>query len=293
MIRHSLKASGRLFSIVLKSMSYSTTAERTVEVEKVGKIVLIGINRPQKRNAVNPETAEQLHQAFKQFDDDKDSLVAILHGKDGNFCAGFDLEALTTSPEKCVRGDPQQSDIGPMGPSRLLTSKPIIAAVSGYAVAGGMELALMCDLRVMEESAIMGIFCRRFGVPLIDGGTVRLPKLIGLSRALDLILTGRPVGAKEALEMGLANRVVATGTALGQSLKLAQEIAKFPQQCMNVDRRSAYYSTYDAESWDAAMQYEFQNGMKVIQDEAVPGAASFVKGIGKHGSFNINKPSKL
>ncbi|KAK6167589.1 hypothetical protein SNE40_021579 [Patella caerulea] len=276
------------------SSSISSTSENLIETEKIGNVFMIGINRPKHRNAVNPETAQQLIKAFKQFEADKDSLVAVLHGKGGNFCAGFDLKALSQLDNTNFSlKDPKSSDEAPMGPSRMLFSKPVIGAISGYAVAGGMELALLCDLRIMEESAVMGVFCRRFGVPLIDGGTVRLPQLIGLSRAMDLILTGRPIRGKEALEFGLANQLVATGTALGRACQLASNIAQFPQECMLTDRRSVYNSVYNSSSIKNALQFEYVEGIKVISTESIAGAQKFTSGIGKHGSFILGKPSKL
>ncbi|KAH3859815.1 hypothetical protein DPMN_102637 [Dreissena polymorpha] len=202
------------FWIIKKMSSVSRVAYKNLLVETVEGITTIGINRPEKRNAVNQETAVELVDAFKHFENDHESKVAVLHGKGGNFCAGFDLSALASSNEEDLLKF-GASENAPMGPSRMCFSKPVIAAVDGYAVAGGLELALLCDLRVMEETAVMGVFCRRFGVPLIDGGTVRLPKLIGLSRAMDLILTGRSVSGKEAFEMGLANRLCTTGAVDG------------------------------------------------------------------------------
>ncbi|CAH1773247.1 unnamed protein product, partial [Owenia fusiformis] len=265
-----------------------------VVTDKVGKIFLIGINRPEKRNCVNSQTAAQLVQAFRTFENDDSLRVAVLHGKGGNFCAGFDLSQLSeggVSPENFP--DPNDG-LGPMGPSKMVFNKPVIAAVSGYAVAGGLELSLMCDMRIVEETAIMGVFCRRFGVPLIDGGTVRLPALIGLSRAMDMILTGRGVSANEALQMGLANRVVPIGTAVGEAVKIAQTISNFPQECMLRDRKSAYHATYDAPSHTDAMCYELDNAKHVINLESVQGAGRFVTGAGKGGKFNIDKPtSKL
>ncbi|XP_076457241.1 enoyl-CoA hydratase EchA19-like isoform X2 [Babylonia areolata] len=261
-----------------------------VLVEQLGKVMTIGINRPEVRNCVNPATAQQLTKAFQQFEDTQEAHVAVLHGKGGCFCAGFDLKALSGGQvELEMYRDPEHSDSAAMGPTRKMFSKPVIAAVDGY---GGLELALMCDLRVVEESAVMGVFCRRWGVPLLDGGTVRLPALIGLSRALDLVLTGRPVSAKEALEMGLANRVVATGTALGQAIQLANTVAQFPQQCMLADRASCYHSTFSAKSWKDAFQHEWTHGLKVLQSEAVPGATRFAQGAGRHGQFD-NPTSKL
>jgi enoyl-CoA hydratase len=250
-----------------------------VLVRKEGEITIVSLNRAHARNAVDGPTAHALARAFEAFDADSSSPVAVFHGEHGTFCAGADLKAL---------GDPgrrnrllAQGD-GPMGPSRMLLSKPVIAAVSGHAVAGGMELALWCDLRVVEQSAVFGIFCRRFGVPLIDGGTIRLPRLIGLSRALDLILTGRPVLADEAFNIGLANRVVANGHALREALELARILSTFPQQCMRNDRRSAYEQF--GMSLDQALANEFAWGEKTIQSgETFGGAAQFAQGAGRGG----------
>lgn len=278
-------------SLMLVS-SFSTTtggedtrkdAGQTVVTERRGSVVTVGINRPEVRNAVNQETARRLLEELEAFDRDPDLNVAVLHGKGGNFCAGYDLKELANHSPK-LEQDVTKGP-GPMGPSRLVLSKPLIAAVSGFAVAGGLELALLADLRVVEESAIMGVFCRRFGVPLIDGGTVRLPRLIGLSRALDLILTGRPVGVQEALAYGLANRVVPDGQALQAAVELAEQISSFPQLCMRADRSSAIYSCYDAPSFVQAMQYEVDHGVSVIQSESVPGATKFTTGVGRGGKF--------
>ncbi|KAJ6633787.1 hypothetical protein lerEdw1_014300 [Lerista edwardsae] len=208
-------------------------------------------------------------------------------GLGGNFCAGYDLKELAHNPTAIKWEQDVTKSPGPMGPSRMTFSKPVIAAVSGYAVAGGLELSLLADLRVMEESAILGVFCRRFGVfcvPLVDGGTVRLPKLIGLSRALDLILTGRPVSAQEAYQFGLANRIVPNGQALQHAVELAKQISAFPQQCMRGDRNSAYYSAFDASSFSEAMQFEFDTGIPVILEESVPGAKKFSLGQGRGGT---------
>jgi enoyl-CoA hydratase len=250
-------------------------------IEKQDRISTILINRPEVRNAVDGQTAAELVQAFKDFDNDPDAAVAILGGVGGTFCAGADLKAV--AGEGDVNRITPDGD-GPMGPTRMLLSKPVIAAVSGYAVAGGLELACWCDLRVIEESAVMGIFCRRWGVPLIDGGTVRLPRLIGMSRALDLILTGRPVLAQEALQIGLANRVVPDGTALQAARELATELIRFPQQCLRNDRLSAYRQ-WDMEQAEAIRQ-EFALGMEVITSgETLSGATRFAKGKGRHGDF--------
>ena len=257
-------------------------SEASVLVERRAPLVVVTINRPQARNAVDGPTAQQLAEAFRAFDADDALRVAILTGAGGHFCAGADLKALGTAPARANRID--AAGDGPMGPSRLRLSKPVIAAVSGYAVAGGIELACWCDLRVADVSAVFGVFCRRFGVPLIDGGTVRLPRLIGMSRALDLILTGRAVDAQEAYAMGLANRVVPAGQALAEAEKLALQIAAFPQQCMRNDRASAY------EQWgmtqDAAIANEFERGLATLRSgESLSGATRFAGGDGRHGKF--------
>ncbi|KZX59425.1 enoyl-CoA hydratase [Halioglobus sp. HI00S01] len=253
----------------------------TVRLEKRGKIAVITLSRPDVRNAVDGPTAQALADAFNEFEADQGLAVAVLHGANGVFCAGADLKAVAS--EQGANRLEAAGD-GPMGPSRMLLSKPVIAAIAGHAVAGGLELALWCDLRVVEEDAVMGVFCRRWGVPLIDGGTVRLPRLIGHSRAMDLILTGRPVDAAEALSIGLANRVVAAGGALDAAIELAQQVAAFPQTCMRSDRLSAY------EQWDleyaAAMANEFERGLEVVASrETVEGATRFAQGAGRHGSF--------
>ncbi|XP_074478110.1 enoyl-CoA hydratase EchA19 [Sebastes fasciatus] len=292
---HHSKTRGQSINESLSSVkSYSSAAGgedtgtavgQTVVAERRGSVVTVAINRPEVRNAVNQETARRLLEELEAFDSDPDINVAVLHGKGGNFCAGYDLKELANHTASLKLEQDVTKGPGPMGPSRLALSKPLIAAVSGYAVAGGLELALLADLRVVEESAVMGVFCRRFGVPLIDGGTVRLPRLIGLSRALDLILTGRPIGAQEALAYGLANRVVPDGQALQAALQLAEQISSFPQQCLRADRSSAVYSCYDAPSFTQAMQYEIDHGIPVIQSEAVSGATRFTTGTGRGGQF--------
>ena len=250
--------------------------------EKKGVVTTIIINRPEVRNAVDGPTAQELADAFRSFEEDKDALAAVLTGAGGYFCAGADLKALSEDPGRANRVD-REGD-GPMGPSRMMFTKPVIAAVAGHAVAGGLELAILCDMRVVEEDAVFGVFCRRWGVPLIDGGTVRLPRLIGLSRAMDMILTGRPVGAEEALRMGLANRVVKKGTSRTEAEALAQEIARFPQNCVRSDRLSAYQQ-FDLD-FDQAMRHEFGLGLKTIHSgETVEGANRFARGEGRHGSF--------
>ncbi|XP_071942131.1 short-chain-enoyl-CoA hydratase-like isoform X2 [Antedon mediterranea] len=320
MLQHSFQNSRfhKLFPKLYSFMNYRTKrmASTLVETKRDGKVFLIAINRPSHRNSVNLETGRQLLDAFKQFESNDEVSVAVFYGK-GNFCAGYDLKELaswdTTNQKSSI-------PYAPMGPSKTVFKKPIIAAISGYAVAGGLELALMCDLRVAEDDVTLGVFCRRFGVPLIDGGTVRLPHIIGLSRALDLILSGRAVKADEALAMGLVNRVVSKGNALKTAVELANEIASFPQECMLADRRSCMYAMYDMQTLEGAMQFEHNNGKiqasreaqiknvvskneckqfstisvgkGIIHQESIEGAGKFVKGSGRNGSFSDWK-SKL
>lgn len=252
-----------------------------VITEKKGPVTTIILNRPDTRNAVDGPTAKSLADAFRHFEQDTSAHVAVLYGE-SSFCAGADLKA-TASGENHnklhTEGD------GPMGPTRMQLSKPVIAAIEGYAVAGGIELALWCDLRVAASDATLGVFCRRFGVPLIDGGTIRLPRLIGMSRAMDLILTGRPVTAQEALTMGLVNRVCEPGQSKVAAEQLALEISQFPAGCMKSDRLSAY------EQWDLPMEQalknEFKRGMSVISSgETLAGATRFSNGTGRHGDFS-------
>ena len=277
-----------------------TSNATAVSSQRIGATRLITLSRPDVRNAVDADTARALYAAFIEFEEDAEAKVAVFHGAHGHFCAGWDLKSgarmardeggpgvLTNLDFEPLAGAqleaaPASAPLGPMGPSRLLLSKPVIAAVSGAAVAGGMELALWCDMRVMEEDAYFGVFCRRFGVPLIDGGTVRLPRLIGMGHAMDLILTGRKVAAAEALAIGLANRVVPTGGALDAALSLAEQLAGFPQATMNADRMSAY------QQWDLplhhALHQEWLRGKACI-GEGLQGAGRFADGQGRHGSF--------
>jgi enoyl-CoA hydratase len=250
-----------------------------VNVERNGPVTTVILSRPDVRNAVDGPTARALARAFEEFDADPDTSVAVLWGEGGTFCAGADLKALDTERGNQVTDD----GYGPMGPTRMRLSKPVIAAISGYAVAGGLELALWCDLRVAEEDAVFGVFCRRWGVPLIDGGTVRLPRLIGESRAMDLILTGRPVDAREAHDIGLANRVVPAGQAREAAERLAADLARFPQTCMRGDRMSVLEQHGLAE--EVAMAGELRHG-KAALAEAVDGAARFAAGAGRHGDFS-------
>jgi enoyl-CoA hydratase len=251
-----------------------------IRIEKKEEVMTIIIDNPEVKNAVDGPTAAELANAFRDFEQDEDMKVAVLWGDHGCFCAGANLKALTQG-----RGNRFEKDgDGPMGPTRMLLSKPSIAAVAGYAVAGGLELAILCDLRVVERNAYFGVFSRRFGVPLIDGGTIRLPRLIGLSRALDMILTGRPIEAEEALQFGLANRVVDVGQSRPEAEKLAKQIAKFPQTCMRGDRLSAYEQF--GMTLKEALENEYYHGLKSIQSgETFNGATRFTKGEGRHGKF--------
>jgi len=248
-----------------------------VRVEKSGPVTTVIMNRSEARNAVNGPAAHGLYTAFDEFDKDESASVAVLWGDNGTFCAGADLKAFGTPEANPVH----RTGPGPMGPSRMVLTKPVIAAISGYAVAGGLELALWCDMRMVEEDAIMGVFCRRWGVPLIDGGTVRLPRLIGHSRAMDMILTGRGVGADEAHAMGLANRVVPKGEARQRAEELAAELAQLPQQCMRADRLSMLnqWGLSEAE----AMDIEF-GSMSRVAAESLAGAERFAAGAGRHGA---------
>ncbi|HYW91746.1 MAG TPA: crotonase/enoyl-CoA hydratase family protein [Gammaproteobacteria bacterium] len=253
-----------------------------VLVENRGRVRSIIINRPEVRNAVDCATATELAQAFREFDADDSAAVAVLCGAGGTFCAGADLKAIAVGAPNAV--DPDMRADGPMGPSRMRPGKPVIAAVSGHAVAGGLELACWCDLRVADRDAVFGVFCRRFGVPLVDGGTQRLPRLIGLSRALDMILTGRPVPAEEALAMGLANRVVEPGTAREKAEELAGNLAELPQHCMRSDREAARRGL--DMSFEDGMALETLLGLRVIESgETREGATRFRSGVGRHGDF--------
>lgn len=251
-----------------------------VQYRSDGPVATITLHRPHCRNAVDGPTAEALRSAFERFEADGTLAVAVFTGGGGQFCAGADLTA-AGHPERGNRVAADGSGHGPMGPTRLAFAKPVIAAVEGHAVAGGLELALMCDLRVAARGAVFGVYCRRWGVPLIDGGTVRLPRIVGQARALDLILTGRAVHADEALTMGLANRVVADGTALAEAQALAHQIAAFPQRCLRADRASAL-AQWD---WplDEALRREGAGGWGALQAEGLAGAARFAGGAGRHG----------
>ncbi|MFF9408361.1 crotonase/enoyl-CoA hydratase family protein [Streptomyces anandii] len=249
-----------------------------VRIERQGHVTTVVLSRPEARNAVDGPTAAELADAFRSFEADDGARVAVLWGEGSTFCAGADLKAIGTGRGNRVA---EEGD-GPMGPTRLRLSKPVIAAVAGHAVAGGLELALWCDLRVAEEDAVFGVFCRRWGVPLIDGGTVRLPRLIGTGRALDMVLTGRPVPAGEAYGMGLVSRVVPRGRARAEAEELAAAIARFPQACLRSDRASVL--DQEGLEEEAAMRGELRHGMGVLA-ESLEGAARFASGAGRHGSF--------
>ncbi|MEU0612827.1 crotonase/enoyl-CoA hydratase family protein [Streptomyces albogriseolus] len=250
-----------------------------VRIERRGAVTTVVLSRPEARNAVDGPTAVELADAFRAFEADEEARAAVLWGEGGTFCAGADLKALGTERANRVAEDGD----GPMGPTRLRLSKPVIAAVSGHAVAGGLELALWCDLRVAEEDAVFGVLCRRWGVPLIDGGTVRLPRLIGTSRAMDMILTGRPVPAAEAYAMGLANRVVPVGRARTEAEELAASLARFPQACLRSDRASVLEQ--EGLDEEEALAAELRQGAAVLA-ESLEGAARFASGAGRHGSFD-------
>ncbi|MEV7236383.1 crotonase/enoyl-CoA hydratase family protein [Streptomyces sp. NPDC051020] len=257
-----------------------TTEHPAVRIERDGPVFTVILSRSAVRNAVDGPTARQLAAAFRQFDSDRDASVAVLWGEGGTFCAGADLKGIGTERGNKVLAEGD----GPMGPTRMRLSKPVIAAVSGHAVAGGLELAVWCDLRVVEEDAVFGVFCRRWGVPLVDGGTVRLPRLIGESRAMDLILTGRPVPAAEAYDIGLANRLVPTGEARRAAEQLAREIAAFPQLCLRHDRLAV--REQHGLSEPDALAAEYRHGMvPLTAGETQAGADRFGSGAGRHGSF--------
>lgn len=253
---------------------------KTVLTDRDDDVLVVTINRPEVRNAVDIATSGALLGAFEEYEQDDRAKVAVLTGANGTFCAGADLKAIASGQRRRLVEDGP----GPLGPTRMLLGKPVIAAVEGHAVAGGFELALWCDMRVAAEDAVFGVFCRRFGVPLLDLGTVRLPRLIGHSQAMDLILTGRGVHGEEALRMGIANRLVPRGQALGAAIGLAHELARFPQRCLRSDRLSAYEQW--SFSYDEALRNELRRGRDVIESgETAAGAASFASGQGRHGAF--------
>jgi enoyl-CoA hydratase len=256
---------------------FGYTARTVVRIEREGPVTTVILDRAAAKNAVDRETAEQLAAAFRAFDADPEASVAVLHGDHGTFCSGADLKSMTDGGGNRVAPDGD----GPMGPSRMVLSKPVIASIAGFAVAGGLELALWCDLRIAEENAVLGVYCRRFGVPLIDGGTIRLPRLIGLSRALDMILSGRAVYMEEALQWGLVNQVVPKGHGLATARQIAHQLAALPQAALRADRLSAYRQ-HDL-PLDQALAQELAGGMQALT-EGVEGARKFMAGFGRHGS---------
>ncbi|MFZ2173699.1 MAG: crotonase/enoyl-CoA hydratase family protein [Rhodococcus sp. (in: high G+C Gram-positive bacteria)] len=268
-------------------MTEPNRRDSDVYTECAGGVTTIVLNRPDRKNAVDGPMAAQLRGAFQEFDADDSQQVAVLWGAGGTFCAGADLTAVS-DPARVHELDPEGGGTGPMGPTRMVLSKPLIAAVSGYAVAGGLELSLLADLRVCEESSVFGVFCRRWGVPLIDGGTVRLPRIVGQGRALDMILTGRPVDAQEALSFGLANRVVPDGQALAVAQDLARQLTVFPQLCMLADRASVFRS-FDLPLAEA-LRAEGVAGNPIVAAEGARGAAEFAAGAGRHGHFENPAP---
>ena len=261
-----------------------------VNVEKDGPITTIIIDRPEARNAVNPETAEALVAAFKDFDSDPAASVSVFYGEHGYFCAGWDLKHASSGEgnlefnELAMPLDNTEPPRGPLGPSRLELSKPVIAAVAGPALAGGMELALWCDIRVMEEDAYFGVYCRRWGIPLMDGGTVRLPRIVGQGRALEIIMTGRKVPAAECFQIGLCERIAPRGKAREEAEKLAHEIARFPQECVRADRLSVYLQR--GLPVRDALRKEWYNATEALKNEGIAGATRFVSGLGRHGDFS-------
>jgi enoyl-CoA hydratase len=250
-----------------------------IKIDHDGSVTLVTINRPDKRNALDPEAAALLDEAFDTFEADDSKSAAVLTGEGPVFCAGFDLNTVSSGD---FSYDPHGG--GPMGPTRRLLSKPVIAAIEGHAVAGGLELALWCDMRIASQTAVFGVFCRRWGVPLIDGGNVRLPRLIGHSRAMDMILTGRPVEAAEALQFGLANRLVPRGQARQEALALAHGLARFPQTCLRTDRMTAHRQW--GMGFEDALRHEAIEGVRPLEEDAGTGASRFASGLGRSGDFD-------
>ncbi|ENN72955.1 hypothetical protein YQE_10426, partial [Dendroctonus ponderosae] len=292
MIFKHLQRSVSTVNYIPRTMSTRTNDKNNILVERLGEVTTIGTNRPDKRNCIDHETAEMLENAIADFEKDNDAHVGVLYGTGGNFCAGFDFDEIANLEDLQKSTTDQKAQFSILQ-SRKFLRKPMIAALSGYAVAGGLELALLCDLRVMEETAVVGLYARRFGVPLVDGGTVRLPAVVGLSRALDLILTGKSLNAKEAFEWGLVNRIVACGTSLGQALQLAVCLAKFPQECLSSDRDSAYNSAF-SQVYADLIKYEKDNADNISLKSIVEGAKKFISGVGKHGkTYNLRERDYL
>ncbi|XP_057335680.1 2,3-dehydroadipyl-CoA hydratase-like [Microplitis mediator] len=263
-----------------------TSKGKNILISKTGPITLFGINRVSKKNSLDRETAEELSEALDVFDQNKESSVGIIHGVGGNFCAGFDLEEIS----KCETDTDSLPHFGSLSSRNVLTKKPLIASVSGYAVGVGFELALMCDLRVIEEQARMGFLNRRFGIPIMCGGTVRLPAIVGYSRAMDMIISGREITGEEAFQWGIANRLVTCGGALGQSVTLAQSIIKYPQRALLSDRTSLHFASLGAKSIEEALEFEKDNSTDILLEEGIEGAKKFAQGFGRHGkAYNITQ----
>ncbi|XP_048513432.1 probable enoyl-CoA hydratase [Athalia rosae] len=276
-----------LYLFLLEAHQSILFTDASILVERIGEITKIGINCPEKKNCLDRLTAQNLSNAIEDFEQDEGALVAVLHGIGGNFCSGYDLEEIAKYDGESEDSVPQ---FGPLATRTSLPKKPMVAALSGFTVGAGFELALMCDLRVMEDQAIIGLYNRRFGVPILSGGTARLTAMIGYSRAMDLILTGRGITGEEAFSWGLANRLVACGTALGQSITLASCLLKFPQRTMLADRQSAHNAYFHAKNLEEALQFEKDQSSHLLLEEGVAGAKKFLQGVGKHGKFSQLRP---
>ncbi|XP_046435190.1 probable enoyl-CoA hydratase [Neodiprion pinetum] len=286
-IRRHLKKSLTSKPAAAVELCEPTKENKDILVERMGEITKIGINCPEKKNSLNRIAAQNLSDAIEEFEQDESALVAVIHGIGGNFCTGYDLKEISEYDGESEDTLPQ---FGPLANRMTLTKKPMVAALSGYTIGAGLELALLCDLRVVEESAVIGFHNRRFGVPILGGGTVRLPALIGHSRAMDMILTGRGITAAEAFSWGLANRLVACGTSLGQAFNLAQCLLKFPQRTMLADRASAHNASFSSRSFEEALQYEKDHSSHLLLEEGAVGAKKFREGIGRHGKFYHLRP---
>ncbi|XP_035723668.1 short-chain-enoyl-CoA hydratase-like [Vespa mandarinia] len=269
----------------------NTEKEKSIIVNKSDKITLIAINRPEKKNALDSATAQLLCDALDEFDKDENAVVGVLHGIGGNFCSGFDLHEIANYNQEKEDNLPQY---GTLANKSELTSKPLVACLNGYALGAGLELALMCDLRVIEENAIIGFLNRRFGIPILCGGTVRLPAMIGYARAMDLILTGKAINGEEAFNIGLATKCTAHGTGLGTAINYAKSLIKFPQKTLLADRTSMHFATFSSKQIDEALQFEKDNALHLVTEEGIQGAKKFVEeGKGRHGKFyNLTNEDK-
>ncbi|XP_011635426.1 uncharacterized protein LOC105426058 [Pogonomyrmex barbatus] len=295
-LRYALRKNTRVRNLTSQSITSATNAnvdkekEKTVLVKQLGQVTTIGINRPEKKNCLDVATAQLLSETLDEFENNKESLVGVLYGVGGNFCAGYDLKEIANYDGENEESIPH---FGPLANRIELCKKPMVAALSGYAIGIGFELALMCDLRVIEDTAMVGFLNRRFGIPIFSGGTVRLPALIGYSRAMDLILTGRLASAQEAFNWGIAHRSTCCGASLGVAMTLASSLVKFPQKSLLADRTSAHFATFMSKEIEEALQFEKDNSSHLILEEGVPGAKKFIDdGIGRHGKFyNLKEKS--